>query len=153
MQINGEILDEPLVQIPFRMIVSGSTGVGKTYFCRKFLSSKFIAKPSKIYYFYNDFYDTSPEIWRIKGIPFSPFPGLPTMDFFRSIEPGAVIVIDDQYRNCIKSKGFTQIFNPDINLNSVITSVMQLLSRHSNFSIVLITQNLYEQGKECRNIR
>ena len=30
---------------------------------------------------------------------------------------------------------------------------MQLLSRHSNFSIVIITQNLYEQGKECRNIR
>ena len=30
---------------------------------------------------------------------------------------------------------------------------MQLLSRHSDFSIILITQNLYEQGKECRNIR
>ena len=106
MQINGEILDEPLVQIPFRMIVSGSTGVGKTHFCRKFLSSRFIKKPSKIYYFYNDFYDTSPEIWRLKGIPFSTFPGLPTMDFFRSIESGAVVVIDDQYRNCIKSKGY-----------------------------------------------
>ena len=105
MQINGEILDEPLVQIPFRMIVSGSTGVGKTHFCRKFLSSRFIAKPSKIYYFYNDFYETSPEIWRLKGIPFSSYPGLPTMNFFRSIEPGAVVVIDDQYRNCIKSKG------------------------------------------------
>ena len=38
-------------------------------------------------------------------------------------------------------------------LRLVITSVMQLLSRHSDFSIVLITQNLYEQGKECRNIR
>ena len=108
MQINGEILDEPLVQIPFRMIVSGSTGVGKTHFCRKFLSSRFIAKPSKIYYFYNDFYETSPEIWRLKGIPFSSYPGLPTMDFFRSIEPGAVVVIDDQYRNCIKSKGYTK---------------------------------------------
>ena len=105
MQINGEILDEPLVQTPFRMIVSGSTGVGKTHFCRKFLSSKFVTKPTKIYYFYNDFYETSPEIWRIKGIPFSPFPGLPTMDFFRSIEQGSVVVIDDQYKNCIKSKG------------------------------------------------
>ena len=105
MQINGEILDEPLVQIPFRMIVSGSTGVGKTYFCRKFLSSKFVTKPTKVYYFYNDFYETSPEIWRIKGIPFSPFPGLPTMEFFRSIEQGSVVVIDDQYKNCIKSKG------------------------------------------------
>lgn len=153
MQINGEILDEPLVQIPFRMIVSGSTGVGKTHFCRKFLSSRFIKKPSKIYYFYNDFYDTSPEIWRLKGIPFSPFPGLPSIDFFRSIEPGSVVVIDDQYRNCIKSKGFSWLENKITNLTLVITSVMQLLSRHSSFSIVLITQNLYEQGKECRNIR
>ena len=40
-----------------------------------------------------------------------------------------------------------------VTLNLVITSVMQLLSRHSEFSIILITQNLYEQGRECRNIR
>ena len=30
---------------------------------------------------------------------------------------------------------------------------MQLLSRHCDFSIVLISQNLYEQGSQCRNIR
>ena len=105
MQINGEILDERLVESPFRLIISGSTGVGKTFFCRKLLASKFVTKPTKIYYFYNDFYETSPEIWRIKGIPFSPFPGLPTIDFFRSIEQGSVVVIDDQYKNCIKNKG------------------------------------------------
>ena len=105
MQIIGEILEKPLIKTPFRMIVSGSSGVGKTIFCKKFLNSEFITKPSKIYYFYNDFYETSPEIWKLKNIPFSPFPGLPTMDFFRSIEDGAVVIIDDQYRNCIKSNG------------------------------------------------
>lgn len=105
MQIIGEILDKPLINTPFRMIVSGSSGVGKTIFCKKFLSSNFITKPSKIYYFYNDFYETSPEIWRLQKIPFSPFPGLPSMDFFRSIEDGAVVIIDDQYKNCIKSNG------------------------------------------------
>ena len=107
MQINGEILDKPLVHTPFRMIISGSTGVGKTHFCRKFLTSQFVSKPTKIYYFYNDFYETPPEIWKIKKVPFSPFPGLPTIEFFRSIEPGSVVVIDDQYRNCVKSKGLT----------------------------------------------
>lgn len=111
MQIIGEILDKPLISTPFRMIVSGSSGVGKTIFCKKFLSSNFITKPSKIYYFYNDFYETSPEIWRLKKIPFSPFPGLPSMDFFRSIEKGAVVIIDDQYRNCIKSNGKKSFFN------------------------------------------
>ena len=105
MQINGEILDKPLVKSPFRMIISGSTGVGKTHFCKSFLTSKFVTRPAKIYYFYNDYYEASPEIWKIKGVPFSTFPGLPNIDFFRSIEPGAVVVIDDQYRNCIKSKG------------------------------------------------
>ena len=111
MQIIGEILDKPLISTPFRMIVSGSSGVGKTIFCKKFLSSNFITKPSKIYYFYNDFYETSPEIWRLKKIPFSPFPGLPSMDFFRSIEKGAVVIIDDQYRNCMKSNGKKSFFN------------------------------------------
>ena len=103
--MNGEILKDPLVQTPFRMIISGSTGVGKTFFCRKFITSKFVTKPSKVFYFYNDFYETSPEIWRLKGIPFVSFPGLPNMDFFRLIEPGSVVIIDDQYRSCIKSKG------------------------------------------------
>ena len=108
MQINGEILDKPLVQSPFRMIISGSTGVGKTRFCRNFLTSKFVKAPKKIYYFYNDFYESSPEIWKIKGVPFSTFPGLPTIDFFRDIESNSVVIIDDQFRSCIKSKGNKQ---------------------------------------------
>ena len=106
MQITGELLDKPLVESPFRMIISGSTGVGKTRFCKDFLLSKFVTRPTKVYYFYNDFYETSPEIWNIKGIPFSPFPGLPTIDFFRDIEQNAVVIIDDQFKECMKSKGF-----------------------------------------------
>ena len=109
MQINGELLEEPLVKSPFRMIISGSTGVGKTEFCKSFLMSKFVSRPSKIYYFYNDFYESCPEYWKIKGIPFSPYPGLPTMDFFRSIEPNSAIIIDDQFRDCIRSKGLVNL--------------------------------------------
>ena len=105
MQINGEMLETKLVHSPFRMIISGSTGVGKTQFCKKFLTSSFVSRPSKIYYFYNDFYETSPEIWKIKGIPFSPYPGIPSLEFFREIESSSVIIIDDQFRNCIRSKG------------------------------------------------
>lgn len=105
MQINGEILETRLVNSPFRMIISGSTGVGKTQFCKSFLTSRFVTRPSKIYYFYNDFYESCPEIWKIKGVPFSSFPGLPSLDFFRDIEPNSVIIVDDQFRNCIKSKG------------------------------------------------
>ena len=55
MQINGEILEKRLVESPFRMIISGSTGVGKTEFCKRFLMSKFVKRPSKIYYFYKNF--------------------------------------------------------------------------------------------------
>ena len=154
MQINGEILDKPLVNSPFRMIISGSTGVGKTRFCKTFLTSSFVTRPSKIYYFYNDFYESSPELWKIKGVPFLSFPGIPSIDFFRDIEPKSVIIIDDQFRNCIRSKGQFEHFTIVVRLYKlVITSVMQLLSRHSEFSIILITQNLYEQGRECRNIR
>ena len=107
MQINGEILDTQLVNAPYRMIISGSTGVGKTQFCKSFLTSPFVSRPSKIYYFYNDFYESCPEIWKIKKVPFSPFPGLPSIDFFRDIEPNSVIIIDDQFRNCIRSKGLS----------------------------------------------
>ena len=95
MQINGEILETKLVTSPFRMIISGSTGVGKTRYCKSFLTSPFVSRPSKIYYFY----ESCPEIWKIKGVPFSPFPGIPSIDFFRDIEPDSVIIIDDQFRN------------------------------------------------------
>ena len=110
MQINGEILDKRLINSPFRMIISGSTGVGKTRFCKSFLTSSFVSRPSKIYYFYNDFYESSPEIWKRKGVPFTSFPGIPSIDFFRDIEPKSVIIIDDQFRNCIKSKGLFGTF-------------------------------------------
>ena len=111
MQITGELLEKPLVESPFRMIISGSTGVGKTRFCKNFLLSKFVTKPTKLYYFYNDFYESSPEIWKIKGIPFSTFPGLPTMDFFRDIEENSVVIIDDQFKDCMKSKGNAMSIN------------------------------------------
>ena len=136
--ISGKQLRENLVCQPYRMIVSGSSCSGKTRFVESFLSSDLVEKPSKIYYFYNDFLENY-EDWNINEIPFVSIPGLPTDVFFKNLEENSVIIIDDQYSDVVKSK--------------VMTTVMQVLSRHSKFSIILITQNLFLQGPECRNIR
>ena len=105
MIVSGEILEKKLVKIPFRMIISGSTGTGKTQFCKRFLTSKLVERPQKIYYFFNDFYESSPEVWEIKKVPFHAYPGLPNEEFFQSIEPKSVVIVDDQFSACIQSKG------------------------------------------------
>ena len=61
--------------------------------------------PSKIYYFFNPFYETSPEQWSIKHIPFVAYPGMPSEDFFRTLEKKAVVIIDDQFNECIRNPG------------------------------------------------
>ena len=103
--LRGELLEKKLVTGPFRLIISGSSGVGKTSFCRKFLSSRFIKKPSKVYYFYNSYFESCPLAWSDNRINFESFAGLPDISFFRTVEEEAVVVIDDQYSEIIRSEG------------------------------------------------
>ena len=65
--------------------------------------------------------------------------GLPSAAFFGTIEKHACVIIDDQFDEAIKQPSIRQAFKVD--------------RRHSKFSIILITQSVFENGKLSKGIR
>ena len=62
-QISGTIIrEEYQIYHPFRMLISGSSGTGKTTFCESLLQSNISEKFKQIYYVYPDEFDKPPGI-------------------------------------------------------------------------------------------
>jgi len=65
-QINGDIIEENYqIYHPFRMLISGSSGTGKTTFCENLLESKLTQKFNEIYYIYPEEFEKPPGIYCI----------------------------------------------------------------------------------------
>lgn len=67
------------------------------------------------------------------------YEGLPSQSFFASIPKRSVVVIDDQYEESINAPQIAKAFKRD--------------RRHNEFSIILITQSIFETGKYSKCIR
>ena len=65
--------------------------------------------------------------------------GLPTTRFFANIGKNSLVVIDDQYSDATRAEQIDRAFKFD--------------RRHNRFSIILITQSIYEKGNSCKSIR
>lgn len=65
--------------------------------------------------------------------------GLPPPNFFDNIEEKSCVVIDDQYDEAIADPVVRQAFKVD--------------RRHSVFSLVLITQAIFDNGRLSKGIR
>ena len=65
--------------------------------------------------------------------------GLPSAAFFGTLERNACVIIDDQFDEAIKEPCIRQAFKVD--------------RRHSKFSIILITQSVFDNGKLSKGIR
>ena len=65
--------------------------------------------------------------------------GLPSSAFFGSLERDSCVIIDDQFDEAIKESSIRQAFKVD--------------RRHSKFSIVLISQSIFDNGKLSKGIR
>jgi len=60
-QVNGIMIDQPYqIYHPFRMLISGSSGTGKTTFCEKLLQSDITHKFRYIYYVYPEEFGKQP---------------------------------------------------------------------------------------------
>ena len=59
-KISGLITEPYQFYHPFRMLISGSSGTGKTTFCENLLESEMIQKFKNIYYVYPEELDTPP---------------------------------------------------------------------------------------------
>ena len=67
------------------------------------------------------------------------YEGLPSSNFFSSIPKRSVVVIDDQFEEAINAPQIAKAFKMD--------------RRHNEFSIILITQSIFENGKYAKCIR
>ena len=126
---------------PFRIILSGSSGAGKTYFAGKLLESNlFNSNFEYIYYFHPCYLDEAPVNWHeTMPIPVSYQTGLPSLEQLMSMPPKSVIVLDDLMDKCNESEVIDQLF--------------RVISGKRRLSVMIMTQNYFAQGKYGRNIR
>ncbi|GFR23066.1 uncharacterized protein TNCT_86681 [Trichonephila clavata] len=115
------------LKFPSTMIINGPSQSGKTYLVRKLISEQVFAVPiKKVVWCYKMFQPWFHEEKNIKFIA-----GLPTED-----EKFDLLIIDDL-------------------MNSLTNDVAQIFtvgSHHKNFSVILITQNLFPRIRVARNI-
>ena len=127
--------------LPFRTILSGSSGAGKTYFAEKLLQNNcFERELEYIYYFHPCYLDEAPVNWHeTMNIPVSYQTGLPTLELLTSMPSNSVVVLDDLMDKCCSSETIDHLF--------------RVISGKRKLSVMIMTQNYFAQGKYGRNIR
>ena len=124
------------------MLISGSSGTGKTSMALKLIENNHFSKPVKHLYYFGCLSQASEKLdWHTKlpKIRVSYYEGLPNADFFENIEKNSLVIIDDMFEDAINSPEISRAFKVD--------------SRHKKFGIILITQSIYEKGRFCKSIR
>ena len=126
---------------PFRMILSGSSGAGKTHFAGELLQNNiFDSDFEYIYYFHPCYLEEAPVNWHdTMMIPVSYQTGLPSLEQLMSMPTNSVVVLDDLMNKCIDDEVIDQLF--------------RVISGKRKISVMIMTQNYFAQGKYGRNIR
>ena len=130
-------------QKPIRAIFSGSSQSGKT-----FLIGKMLEKQSKLFgndfemikYYFPTYLDESPVNYHESmETPICYESGFPTKESVQSMPRNSLLIIDDQYDEVLKSDLMSQVF--------------KVISGKKDLSIIVVTQNYFQQGKYSRDIR
>jgi len=129
--------DDMKFKLHFSCIVSGPSGSGKTSFVRRFLQNRrdLCTKPifaGGVVWCYGEksaFPCDLPANYRVhEGVP---------EDFGSANSQPSLVILDDLLTD-VYSKQVCELFTQG--------------SHHRNLSVILITQNLFHQGRFCRNI-
>ena len=127
------------LKTPFTMGVYGGSGSGKTVFVRKLLASDlFDHQPKKIIYCYTEWQAIFEDMEK-EGIEF--YEGLPTkeeVNNWSERRQHMILVLDDMMQ-CIVNNVEVQHF-------------FTATSHHRNVSIIVLSQNIFAQGKTARTI-
>ncbi len=133
----------PKLQTPCRVLCSGISGCGKTQFVFSLLQKKkslFSTDFKKILYFYSEYQETFSKmknkitnIHFIKGLPDKP----PINDTKK--ENGHILIVFDDLMN-------------ESSHNTVLLDLFTRGSHHNFISCILMSQNLFFQGKHFRTI-
>ena len=139
--VNYEEKENVYFDSPFRMMLSGSSQSGKTYFAEKlFKHNLFKQNIRSVSYRHPDYLETVPVNWhKTLSIPVHYQSGLPTLDELTNLEPYTCIVLDDLYEECVGSKTIDYLF--------------RVLSGKKNLSIIIMSQRYFAKGRFAMNIR
>ena len=135
--IQGLDVGQNVLTTPFRLIVAGGSGSGKTEFVKKLVNKSFYSEPiENIIYCYPDYLTEVPTEF---DIPVQYYAGLPDTSFMASLPDNSLLILDDMMIECSKCEDIGKLFS--------------VVARKRRISVILITQNIYQQGRQFRNIR
>ena len=140
--ISGSLInDDYKIKTPFRMLISGSSGTGKTTFIENLLKSDRIDRDFlTVYYCYPYTLGDPPVNWHdTLNCNVQYLTQLPTLKFFDTAEPNSLLVLDDLWTETCKNKDLVAAF--------------KVYSRKKNISIIIVTQSYFSGGEEGREIR
>ena len=140
--ISGSICESDYqIQTPFRMLISGSSGTGKTTFVENLICSNRIDRPfTTIYYCYPFELGDPPVSWHDKcdsNVEY--ITDLPDAKFFDTADPNSLLVLDDLWSETCKSPDLVKAF--------------KVFSRKKKISIISISQSYFAGGDAGREIR
>ena len=122
---------------PFRMIIAGSSGSGKTELVKEMISKNYFGKRFReIHYCYPEYLTAIPAEFE-EHVQYHA--GLLSMSYIKDIEDESLIIIDDLMLETAASE--------------VIGKLFTVCARKRGISVILLVQNIYAQGKHFRNIR
>ena len=135
--VEGHEIDDIKLKKPFRLIIAGGSGCGKSQFCKKLVDENFFESSfDRIIYNYPDYLEET-------DIDFDALveyrPGLADQTFLSSLAKNTLLIIDDLTLEVSKSVAINNLFAVE--------------ARKRNISVILITQNVYQRGEYFRNIR
>ena len=133
----GQTIIDTKLKKPFRLIIAGGSGTGKTTFLKKLVDSSHFESPfDKIIYCYPDYLEESPAIFdQICEYR----PGLGDLSYYSSLPKNSLIIYDDLMNECGNSSDTMKLFS--------------VIARKKNLSVIFIVQNIYDNSKQFRNIR
>ena len=136
--VSGYKVDRPKLQKPFRLIVGGGSGCGKSYWVKELVEQNLFSSTfDKIILNYPEYLSESPLYFDDVNVEYRA--GLIDEEYIATIPKNSLIILDDLMTEIGDSKA--------------ILKLMSVAARKRNISVILITQNVYQQGKQFRNIR
>ena len=122
-----------------RIVISGSSGVGKTYFVHKLLQEK-LFNISRVVYFHPDTLENCPVNWHISldtQVVYKA--GLPDVDYLKSLPEHTFIVLDDLFEEAAKTYYIDYLF--------------RVLSSKLKLHVCILTQRYFAKGAYAVSIR
>ena len=138
----GRFITDLRFQHPCALLISGTTGAGKSNFVKNVIERQGIKGTIRTIYYFMPKLETL-DITPLPGQKIFYFAGLPTEKFvrdnFKESTRDTLIIIDDQWSAAIESE--------------VVSNLAIYGRRHDGISLIMITQNFYEKAKRAIIIR